>query len=190
MPNGGPPGGAAPVYQALVESQLAEERDRKKSLEQRGAAVITVAGTFVTLAFGFTAIVTGATGYKLPGAAVWTLAVSLLLFVAAGGVGVWTNRPLNYQEARVSDLKAVFHGPPWRGTAAAAQRQVALVECDIIETARGLNAGKAELLRWATRTLVAAVFFIFVSAAIILFAGSPAKTPASTTATPTATASP
>jgi hypothetical protein len=70
MATGSPPPAltavAGSVYAGLIADQLTQARALKSSLEQRALAVITTAGTLVSLLFAFTAI-TNAIHKTVPG---------------------------------------------------------------------------------------------------------------------------
>ena len=78
----------------LLENEMARELQRKASLEQRGITVITASGAFVTLVFGFSALVTKGvpfTNFSTPEKVF--LVAALVLFVSASLFGVAANIP-------------------------------------------------------------------------------------------------
>lgn len=64
-------------YQELLVGLLAEERERKKSIEQRGLSVVTSSGTLATLLFALAVLVTGSKGFQLPGSSRQLLVASV-----------------------------------------------------------------------------------------------------------------
>jgi len=110
-------------YGALIIETLSEERDRKKSLEQRGLAVVTTSGALVSLLFAIGAVVTSAESFHVPGVARTLLAVGVGLFAAAAVAGIRTNRPLEYAEPGAGDLLQLTEEKYWeaeRGPSAVA----------------------------------------------------------------------
>jgi hypothetical protein len=69
---------AGDAYTALIIEQLAEERSRKTSLEQRGISVITSSGALVTLLFGLAALTTKPQGYQVPDGATFSFILALV----------------------------------------------------------------------------------------------------------------
>lgn len=137
---------ASDRYWELVKEQLTEERARKSSLEQRGVAVITSAGTLVTLLLGLSALATKAPNYLLPEPASLLLSVAAGLFVAAALAGIATNWAFNYTEVTPKGLRGL-QAENWAGDDAQAAKDVAKAWTDIIEDARTNNATKGWLLR-------------------------------------------
>jgi hypothetical protein len=75
-------GRAHEVYAAMIAAALGREYDRKQSLEQRGLAVISTAGTLISLILGF-AIFAGSQVSQLPLSAKVLLALGLVAFLLA-----------------------------------------------------------------------------------------------------------
>ncbi|MFZ1926007.1 MAG: hypothetical protein WAU42_07680, partial [Solirubrobacteraceae bacterium] len=79
------------VYAEFLVGELAEQDARKASFEQRGIAVVTTAGTLVTLLFGLAALSTSvAKAQQLSGATKTALAYALVLFVASAILALLT----------------------------------------------------------------------------------------------------
>ena len=83
---------AGVAYGQLIMDQLAEERNRKASLEARGVTVITTSGTLATLLFALTAGLTAAAKFKLPQSAKLPLLLALVAFVIAALAGLASER--------------------------------------------------------------------------------------------------
>lgn len=143
----------------LIIDQLAEERARKTSLEQRGIGVITTAGVLVTLLFGLSALATKNQAYVLPDPARWTLIVAVALFGLASLLGLLTNLPRDYFEPRteiLEDLAKSLVGAD--GNILAEEDRV-----QIIKSARKNNGVKAA-------ELFAAMIFEFLALAVLAIA--------------------
>src|SRR5687768_14912028 len=95
------------AYDKLINEQLEEERDRKKTLESKGAAVLTTSAALTTLLFGLAALITGVEGYTLPSDAEDPLFVSFVAFAIAAGLGLAATWPMKYIEARPGDLRTL-----------------------------------------------------------------------------------
>ncbi len=159
---------AGDAYSELIGEQLAEERERKTSLEQRGLAVITTAGVLVSLLLGLAAVVTSAKGFAVPDLARYLLAVALALFLGAAVTGIVTNWPRKYIEVADSDLERLTQPNLWEGPVLVGSRRAAEVRVMILRKARAINRAKARVLNWAMVLEVAAVAVVAVSVAVIL----------------------
>jgi hypothetical protein len=160
---------AGAAYSQLICDQLAEERDRKSSLETRGITVITTSGTLATLLFALTASLTAATSFKLPGDARLPLLLSLIAFVAAAMCGVATNVPLRYREATSRGLAKLVNAQYWTGPESVGQLRVAEARITLIAAARSANDLKVRLLISATAAELLAVIFLSWAVAAILY---------------------
>jgi hypothetical protein len=86
---------AGTVYFDYIRDVLAVERDHKKALEQRGIAIITSTGAFLTLltaivTFGGAAVDSSVSGFR------WFMLLAGLSFIVAAAAGLVANLPLNY----------------------------------------------------------------------------------------------
>jgi hypothetical protein len=145
------------VYGEYLQQQLAEQATRKSSFEQRGLAVVTTAGTLVTLLFGLAAIASR-TGKGDPFSheeKVW-LAIALVFFVLSALAALWTNLPIKYEAVEASDVKGRLKEQPLRD-ADAARRDIALTQTKVLEDAMTKNALKGRLLFAAMSLEVVAV---------------------------------
>ncbi|GLY70698.1 hypothetical protein [Amycolatopsis taiwanensis] len=93
-------------YHALLTDQLADERAKKNSLEQRGIAVITTSGTLVTITLGFVALATRAQTYVLGATVVVLLVVALVGLVLAAAIGLIVNLPARLPVVDAGELTA------------------------------------------------------------------------------------
>lgn len=104
MPDSSP--SATTIYGEYLKDELARQDSRQSSFEQRGIAVVTTAGTLVTLLFGLAALSTASEKGNPLGheETVW-LAVALVLFFIAAVLALGTNFPLGYEGPGLPDPK-------------------------------------------------------------------------------------
>jgi len=149
---------AGSVFGDFIDTQLQQERDRKSSLEQRGMAIITAAGTVVTLGFTFAAFVKGSNGLDLSAPSKSLFVTSLVAFIVSGIYGVRTNQPARYAEANVDSLEGLAEADHWIwNDVPGAARRVAEVKISMIRSGRVANSEKAKELRNSIVALFAAV---------------------------------
>src|SRR4051812_3232560 len=87
---------ASAIVAGHVATLLAEEEARQKSLEQRGATILTSSGSLATLLLGLVAIVTKSEDFDLPGLAAGALGLAIVMFTVACIFGVLSNMPASY----------------------------------------------------------------------------------------------
>jgi hypothetical protein len=160
------------AYGALITEQLMQERARKASIEQRGLAVITTAGTLVTILLALPALATKAgQTYVLPNdARLWFLAALVLLVASAAGA-LASNWILNYDEVTATGLRELVEESWWSGPADEGARLAGQARVEIIITARTVNSRKAGALVWAMALEGAGIATLAVAAAIVLVHG-------------------
>ncbi len=164
---------AGGLYAELIDAQLQQERDRKNSLEQRGIAVVTAAGTLVTLVFGFATFVRGTNAVPLSPPSIGLFAAALFFFVTAATAGILSNRPTTYLEVNEDELRRLTSDPIWHWiNQAVAGQRIAQAKVDIITSARAQNASKATLVRVAVAGLALATFLLAATAASVVVHGS------------------
>ncbi len=134
------------AYSEYLKEQLAEEEARKSSFEQRGLAVVTTAGTLVTLLFGLAALSTTAvhTNPLLGEEQVW-LGIALGLFVLSAIAALSTNLPRGYEVVDTADIEARFTETPLRDEEAA-RLDIAFTQINVLSDAKAKNASKGKLL--------------------------------------------
>ena len=146
---------AATVYGEYLKDELAGQETRKSSFEQRGLAVVTTAGTLVTLLFGLAALsTTAAKADQLAGEEKVFLAIALGLFIASAVLALATNFPLKYSGPEPPDIRAHLEADE---DVATAQLEVAYTRLNILTVAQEKNTCKGNLLFWALLVEVAAV---------------------------------
>ncbi|TCO56056.1 hypothetical protein [Actinocrispum wychmicini] len=92
------------VFPEFVKDLLAVEDKRRETLEARGASVITVSGTLVTLLVALGAFVPNRQGFVLPDTTRAPLSVAVIAFVVAALLGIATYVP---QRVRLTDPNAL-----------------------------------------------------------------------------------
>lgn len=166
-----PPGGSTPdtgsvAYSDYVKALEDAETAKKSSLESRGISVITTSGTLVTLLFGLVAVLTSAKTFRFPAAARPYLALAMIFFAIACGLGIMVNLPLFYKRTDLTadDLKRV-----WAWPIANARAKIAVTRLETISSARRANAVKAWLLLSAGIAETLALLSLFVAVLSIVY---------------------
>jgi hypothetical protein len=141
---------------------LQQERDRKSSLEERGIALITAAGTVVTLAFAVATFAKGGNG--LPNLSVVAkvfLIAALIAYMVTGVYGVLVNRRALYAEAENVTLTSLTAQNHWGWSdVTGAARRVAELKVSMIKVGRQRDGVKADYLRYSIISLFIAAGFL------------------------------
>ena len=163
-------GGANEIYSAVITTALDQEYTRKQSLEQRGLAVITTAGTLVSLIFGF-AVFAGTRAIHLPLGAKLLLGAGLVAFLLAAVFGLRINRPLStyYAPVAVSSLRRAVEPENWTGDGIEASRRVAEYRVSELDSWRNGNGLKANALHRAVAAETAGVALIAAGILVLIF---------------------
>lgn len=135
-------------YSDLLQEQLAEERARKQSLEQRGFAALSTSGFLVSVLFGALGWANSSPGgFELSTRSKIGLGVALVSLLGAAILGVATNFIRGYQELSIDalpDLYARLTDPH-----AEAERRVFRFRSNLLYDARRRNSRKAVQVRMA-----------------------------------------
>ena len=137
---------AGPLIADLITRELDAEESVTASLQSRGLAVISSAGTLVTLLFGLSAVATTAQHFKLPAEAKPPLYAAAVLLVAAVIAGIVTNAPRGSQVTALRRLAPLVESPYWEYPVAPAQQEVARTQLAAAEAARARNQTRARYL--------------------------------------------
>lgn len=159
MTSGEEPDGAT-RYAAFVEDLLTAEDARRASLESRGASVITVTGTLVTLLLGLAALaMKEAATFTLTPAARDRLAYAVIAFVVAALCAIATAIP---QTARVTDATQLQALLPdlWEQDADFARKNTTATRLDQLVGMQRTNDRKALALLAAMIAQVAAILLL------------------------------
>lgn len=159
---------AGPVLSEMIREQLAEERHRKDSLEQRGMAVITSSGILVALLLGIAGIATKDLLVTLPDLAKWSAGSALFLFAGAAIFGLWTNWAYKIDEPDVEQARELVN-TRWDDEASNAERFVAKSYLTSIMSYRTKGKKKADRLLVALILEAVAIVALATSVAAILF---------------------
>ncbi|RLL69426.1 hypothetical protein [Streptomyces sp. Z26] len=152
-----PAAGFAP----LIGAQVADERVRKDSLEQRGIAVISSAGTLVAIVLGFLSLTRLGDAERMPSVALGLLIGTLVVLTAASALGLLINLPRPLPVVELHDLIG-------QRDAAAPQTELAF-QCTLLVTLRQHNRGCARRLFGALLLEVLALAMMAGSALRILW---------------------
>ena len=142
---GADPAQAGPLIAELISKELDTEQSVTASLQGRGLAVISSAGTLVTLLFGLSAVATTAQHFRLPAAAKPPLYLAAVLLVAAAIAGIVTNAPRGSKVTALKRLGPLLEQPYWDYPVGPAQQEVARTQLAAAEAARAGNNTRA---RW------------------------------------------
>jgi hypothetical protein len=146
---------------------LAELRESKKSLEQRGISTVTTSGVLVTLLLGVAALITSRAGYTLPPVAKPWLYSSMGSFVLAALGGLLTNIPVGYESPTVPALYNLAKDR-WRDAATTAERTVYTTRLKVIASYKTSNKWKARILSTAIGLEVVAILLLAVTVGLIV----------------------
>jgi len=161
------PDTAGPVLAAMVREQLAQERNRKNSLEQRGIAVITSSGVLVGILLGIAGLAGKDAIKHLPTEAKVLAVAALALFTVAALLGLLTNWAYQGKEPAVNQLKGLV-ADYWDKSAMSAEQFVAKSYLDSVASYRKQGNKKAAFLVWALVAEVAAIGLLAVGVGDIL----------------------
>jgi hypothetical protein len=158
---------AGEIYGPFLAAQLAEQRSRKASLEQRGLAVVTTSGTLAALLAGF-GVLAGAQPHHVARLVAVAVTLGGASFVAAAGLGLWVNRPCDYHEPEDEWLEKLTAESVWNGDENQGSRRVAECNVGTLVRHRKVNGRKASQLAWAVVFEVVATVFLAVGIGLII----------------------
>jgi hypothetical protein len=136
------------TWAAFIQRELEAERDRRKILDARGAAVVTTAGSLTTLLAAVGAFVSGRGGFRLPPTAVGPLTLTLIALSVAALCGIVITTGRLYKVASPAQMTEMLT-ERWPIEEADARNQAAQFDRDTIESLRTGNESKANWLRAA-----------------------------------------
>jgi hypothetical protein len=135
---------AGTVYLQHIREQMESQRERKRSLEQRGQASVAVSGGLVTLLLAFSDVKIFDPTASVATSRWVTLAIGLLVFGALAGV--YVTKPSDYAEASLDGMRNMVKPDRWDEPFAKAEMKVAENLLDMIEKAKSANGTKALVL--------------------------------------------
>lgn len=159
---------AGPVIADLIGKELDTERSVMASLQARGLAVISSAGTLVTLLFGLSALAMKAEQFRLPPGTRLPLYTATALLVGAAVAGIVTNAPRGAGRANLSDLSDHLDSPYWEYPAAQAQREVARSQLRSAQSMRKSNRFRARFLLGAIVLEIAGIACVMWAAIALI----------------------
>lgn len=140
--------GAADLLTVLIRAELANEFTNKASLEQRGFAVTTSAGTLITILFAIGTVVEGGL-LAAAGKTRVVLLAALLCLIAAALAGIVANWPWKFAAIPVGHpggLYDLLDPTVFYGDQTVLSRRIAEVHVDQIRSLRRVNVWKAKAL--------------------------------------------
>lgn len=162
---------AGKVYEQLVATIVAAEFDRKKTLEGRGATILTASGTLLTLIFGVTVLVTGKDYVFGSGLSALLLMASLAAFVVSATIAIFIAAyGTAYTLVGRETLERLTGDEFWENkTEDDARRMWVQRQVNTIKTLRTGNDRKATAVIWSLVAQVVAVSLLSASVAVELW---------------------
>ncbi len=171
-PSGGivlPGSAAGKVYETLVGSLLTAEQDRRKSVEGRGATILTTSTTMLTLIFGLTIILTGKDYVFRNHNAVCFLTLALAAFVVSAAVAIFVQTyGFKYAVTSTKTLESLVEEVNWDRTEDDARRMWVNRQVQTIKSLRQGNNRKAGLAMWSLGFEVLAIALLALSVGLEL----------------------
>jgi hypothetical protein len=159
---------AGKVYEQLVSAVTTAEFDRKKTLEGRGATIITTSTSLLALIFGLTVIVTGKEHLFHSHCAVKLLIASLAAFVLSAVIAIFiATYGTAYRLTGPETLEHLTDHKNWEDrTEDDARRMWVNRQVNTINTLRRGNDRKAKAVTWSLAVQVLAIALLSAAAAI------------------------
>jgi hypothetical protein len=162
-------GTAQQEYSAFVRELLEAEERRSTAMETRATAVIGASGAIATLLLAFAALATRVETFEIPRPAVFLVAISGALFVAAAYAAVMVNAVTSAWGLDPQSLRQELHDR-WDHKGDNPLIKTTVTRLEMWSTARGLTQRKARWLRSATLLQSAALTLLAIATMIMLFA--------------------
>lgn len=137
---------AGPVIAQLIAKEVERTQATTASLQSRGLAVISSAGTLVTLLFGLSALATNAADLTLSTATRIPLILAAGLLVLAAVAGISTNAPRHKHAIGLDGLGPLLDDDAWSAEARHALQATARTHLKIAQAARDANRTMARFL--------------------------------------------
>lgn len=155
-------------HHSLLVDQLADERAKKASLEQRGVAVISTSGALVTITLGFVALATRDGSPRLQSTVVLLLLTALAGLVAASAAGLLVNLPARTPVVDAGDLADIATGAAWETSDLDSSRTEYQLQARILIGLRDVNQTRARVLFLALLLEVLALVLMTTSVVLTL----------------------
>lgn len=164
---------AGDVYGGHVESLLAAEYDRRKTLESRGAAIVTTSSSILTLILGLTVVITGKDYSFSSTAALGLLIASLVTFVGSAIVAILVqNYGMKYTVTGAQTLEAMVQNEAWNRDAEDAKRMCLKRQINTVISLRSGNNRKALLALWSLGLQVGAIAILALALTVELISNN------------------
>lgn len=154
--------GGTVIAEAVVHETEAA-RSAAVSIQTRGLAVISSAGTLVTLLFGLSALATKAATFTLPPAAKLPLYLAVAFLISAAIAGIATNAPRRSDVMALENLRPLIEDDLWHVPSFHAEQEIARTRLAIALNARALNVTMA-------RFLLAAIILEIIGVTCVMWA--------------------
>jgi hypothetical protein len=162
---------AGKIYQSMVSDLLATELDRRKTLEGRGATLVTTSGSLVTLIFGLTVFVAGKDPVFTNHYALIALCCALLALVISGVLAIVVQTyGFKYDVVDCDSLKKLAGtNEAWAQWPDHAVRADVSQHVKTICSLRNANAKMANLIIASLAVQVLAIFLLALSVGLDLY---------------------
>lgn len=162
---------AGKIYEQMVGAVVAAEFDRKKTLEGRGATILTTSGSLLTLIFGLTVVVTGKDAKFGNPWAVLFLMASLLAFVVSAVIAIFIAiNGSKYTLAGRPLLESLTENEIWEDKSEDEARRIWVKrQVNTGLTLRKGNNRKAKAVTWSLAAQVLAVTLLSLSVVVELW---------------------
>jgi hypothetical protein len=158
---------AAPgeLYTAFIEGELKNERERRSTLDARGASLVSSSTGLLGLVVALSTLAVG-NELRVTGVSAYSLAFSVAAFVISGVFGIFTTFGRWYKVARVSTLRSMITDPHWTDPEFAARLVCATTNVNTVASLRKSNNTKADLLTWGLSVQLLAVVSLAVAVGV------------------------
>lgn len=137
---------AGPVIAQLIAQEVERTQATTASLQSRGLAVISSAGTLVTLLFGLSALAVNVEDFALSTSTKVPLILAATLLVLAAVAGIATNAPRQKHAIGLDGLAPLLEDEAWTAEAKNALQATARTQLRIAKAAREANRTMARFL--------------------------------------------
>jgi hypothetical protein len=160
---------AGTYFYELIRDALNEERDRKKSLENRAAFIVTSSGTLTTLLLGLVAVIADLNGSLLGGPSQLLLVVGVLMFGASAFLALRINSPAEHEESRAQGLKDLLEDPEvWLSESLIGMRSASANRLSTLDSFRSSNKNKAKKLVLAVNLELGGLASVALAVALVV----------------------
>ncbi|MGV0041665.1 hypothetical protein [Mycobacterium colombiense] len=162
---------AGVIYQGTVAGLLAAEFERRKTLEARGATLLTSCASLLALIFGLTVLVTGKDAVFANHLAVLVLCAALVLFVLAATIAMMVQTHLHKYDVVSCDYLETLakSDQQWSQSADHAVRADVSQKVRTLCSLRGGNNTKARWVVVGLRVQITAIAFLAASLGLELY---------------------